>query len=128
MDTPEPRAFRPLILLCRLLMVFLTCRDNHMHHLRLAKEGRMSKKGPLAHNIFVTEEMSSASGVNLPSSSLTALRLLSILPPSSQADVPRVVKDLKVKKARFEAKQAREAIAEVPGLVPQDYCRAVVGC
>ena len=82
------------------------------------KEGRLSKKGPLAHNIFATEEMSSASGVNLPSSSLTALRLLSILPPSSQADVPRVVKDLKAKKARFEAKQAREVMAQVPGLVP----------
>lgn len=83
------------------------------------KEGRKLKKGPMAHNAFVAE-MSSASGVDLPSSSLSALRLLAILPPSSQADVPRVVKDLKVKKAWFDAKQARETTAnlKVPGRVP----------
>lgn len=80
------------------------------------KEGRRLKKGPMAHSTFVTGAMSSASSVNLPSSSLSALRLLSVLPPSSQADVPRVVKDLEAKKTWFEAKQAREAMAKVPGL------------
>ena len=38
---------------------------------------------------------------------LTALLSLSIPPPTSTADVPRVIEDLKTKKAWFEANQAR---------------------
>ena len=58
---------------------------------------------------------SSSSNVNFPFATLSALLSLSIPPPSSQADVPRVVEDLKTKKAWYEANQARvtsEAIAK----------------
>jgi hypothetical protein len=61
------------------------------------------------------EASSSSSNVNVPFATLSALFSLSIPPPSSQADVPRVVEDLKTKKAWFEANQARvtaEAIAK----------------
>jgi hypothetical protein len=49
-----------------------------------------------------------ASGnLNLPFSTLSALLTLSIPPPSSSADVPRVIEDLKTKKAWYEANQSR---------------------
>ncbi len=48
-----------------------------------------------------------ASGqLNVPLPTLTALLSLSIPPPTSTTDVPRVVEDLKTKKAWFEANQA----------------------
>jgi hypothetical protein len=52
-------------------------------------------------------EMSNAPGIDLSLSTLSTLHSLSILPPSSQADVPRVIEDLKAKKARFEMNRAR---------------------
>jgi hypothetical protein len=77
------------------------------------------KKGPKANGAAATtaaaEASSSSSNVNVPFATLSALFSLSIPPPSSQADVPRVVEDLKTKKAWFEANQARvtaEAIAK----------------
>jgi len=73
------------------------------------------KKGPKASGTDVTEAATSSSNVNVPFGTLSALLSLSIPPPSSQADVPRVVEDLKTKKAWFEANQARttaEAIAK----------------
>ncbi|KAI0269148.1 hypothetical protein BC834DRAFT_932144 [Gloeopeniophorella convolvens] len=79
------------------------------------------KKGPKANGAAAgaaaagTEATSSSSTVNVSFGTLTALLALSIPPPSSQADVPRVVEDLKMKKAWFEANQARvtaEAIAK----------------
>jgi DNA repair exonuclease SbcCD ATPase subunit len=75
-----------------------------------------SKKGNKADaNAPPVEATPSSSTVNVPFGTLSALLSLSIPPPSSQADVPRVVEDLKTKKAWFEANQARvtaEAIAK----------------
>jgi hypothetical protein len=45
---------------------------------------------------------------NIPLSNLSALLSLSIPPPVSNTDLPRVVDDLKTKKAWFEANQARQ--------------------
>ena len=45
--------------------------------------------------------------LNVPLPTLTALLSLSIPPPTSTADVPRAIEDLKTKKAWFEANQAR---------------------
>jgi hypothetical protein len=76
------------------------------------------KKGPKANGAATAatgESPSSSSNVNLPFATLSALLSMSIPPPSSQADVPRVVEDLKTKKAWFEVNQARvtaEAIAK----------------
>jgi uncharacterized coiled-coil DUF342 family protein len=76
------------------------------------------KKGPKANGAAANAEAtppSSASTVNVPFATLAALLSLSIPPPYSQADVPRVVEDLKTKKAWYEANQARvtaEAVAK----------------
>ena len=73
------------------------------------------KKGPKANGTAAAEAPSSSSNVNLPFATLSALLSMSIPPPSSQADVPRVVEDLKTKKAWFEANQVRvtaEAVAK----------------
>ena len=45
--------------------------------------------------------------LNIPFATLSALLSLSIPPPASSADVPRVIEDLNTKKAWFEANQAR---------------------
>ncbi|KAI0660954.1 hypothetical protein C8Q70DRAFT_973733 [Cubamyces menziesii] len=45
--------------------------------------------------------------LHVPLPTLSALLTLSIPPPTSIADVPRVIEDLKTKKAWFEANQAR---------------------
>jgi hypothetical protein len=75
-----------------------------------------SKKGNKADaSAPPVEATPSSSNVNVPFGTLSALLSLSIPPPSSQADVARVVEDLKTKKAWFEANQARmtaEAIAK----------------
>lgn len=74
-----------------------------------------SKKGKADTNAPPVEATPSSSNVNVPFGTLSALLSLSIPPPSSQADVARVVEDLKTKKAWFEANQARttaEAIAK----------------
>jgi hypothetical protein len=73
------------------------------------------KKGPKANGTVAADAPSGSSNVNLPFATLSALLSMSIPPPSSQADVPRVVEDLKTKKAWFEANQARvtaEAVAK----------------
>jgi hypothetical protein len=49
----------------------------------------------------------SSTQLNVPLATLSALLSLSIPPPTATADVPRVVEDLKTKKAWFEANQAR---------------------
>lgn len=56
-----------------------------------------------------------ATQLNVPLPTLSALLALSIPPPSSSVDVPRVIEDLKTKKAWFEANQKRvtaESIAK----------------
>ncbi|KAJ3985881.1 hypothetical protein F5890DRAFT_1082406 [Lentinula detonsa] len=54
-----------------------------------------------------------ASQLNLPFSTLSALLNFSIPPPTSSADIPRVIENLKTKKAWFEANQARQTAANV---------------
>jgi hypothetical protein len=49
----------------------------------------------------------SNSPLNVPLATLSALLTLSIPPPASAVDVPRVIEDLRTKKAWFEANQAR---------------------
>jgi len=49
----------------------------------------------------------SATQLNVPLPTLSALLSLSIPPPASNVDVPRVIEDLKTKKEWFEANQAR---------------------
>ncbi|KAJ3835573.1 hypothetical protein EV361DRAFT_845470 [Lentinula raphanica] len=54
-----------------------------------------------------------SSPLNLPFSTLTALSNFSIPPPTSNADIPRVIENLKTKKAWFEANQARQTAANI---------------
>ncbi|KAL5527669.1 hypothetical protein ACEPAG_6470 [Sanghuangporus baumii] len=54
-----------------------------------------------------TTPTASSGSLNVPLSTLTALLSLSIPPPASAADIPRVVSDLQKKKEWFEANQAR---------------------
>ena len=81
------------------------------------------KKGEVEDNYFVGKgkkakksggsktstpaEPSASTQLNVPLPTLSALLSLSISPPSVTADVPRVVEDLKTKKAWFEANQSR---------------------
>lgn len=54
-----------------------------------------------------TPAASTSDKLHIPFSNLSALLELSIPAPNSQADVPRVIEDLKTKKAWYEANQAR---------------------
>ncbi|OSD04280.1 hypothetical protein PYCCODRAFT_1433663 [Trametes coccinea BRFM310] len=70
-----------------------------------AKKGAAKPSAPAPETNGGSE---SASGqLNVPLPTLTALLSLSIPPPTSSADVSRVIEDLKTKKAWFEANQAR---------------------
>jgi len=55
----------------------------------------------------------SSSQLNLPFATLAALLNFSIPPPTSNADIPRVVENLKTKKEWFEANQARQTAANI---------------
>lgn len=66
------------------------------------KKGKGGKKGGAK-----ASEGETSGELNMPLGTLTALLSLSIPPPSSKEDVPRVVEDLKTKKAWFEANQKR---------------------
>ena len=71
---------------------------------------RVAEQGQHAHaHADSSANGSEASGdrLNMPLATLSALLSLSIPPPASSADLPRVVEDLKTKKAWFEANQAR---------------------
>ena len=81
------------------------------------------KKGEVEDNYFVGKgkkakksggskastqaEPTASTQLNVPLPTLSALLSLSIPPPSATADVPRVVDNLKTKKAWFEANQSR---------------------
>jgi len=68
-----------------------------------SKKGRKSNvKAPAAPS-----EGATSGRLDIPLSTLSALLTLSIPPPTSPADIPRVIDDLKVKKAWFEANQPR---------------------
>jgi len=54
-----------------------------------------------------TPTPSSSGKLQIPLATLRALLKMSIPPPSSPADVPRIVEDLKTKKAWYQANQAR---------------------
>ncbi|THH14675.1 hypothetical protein EW146_g5683 [Bondarzewia mesenterica] len=78
-------------------------------------KGKKGKKGGAKANGNNAPSETSSNNFNIPFATLSALLSLSIPPPASAADVPRVVEDLKKKKAWFEANQARvtgEAIAK----------------
>jgi len=69
----------------------------------------------------------SAEAFNAPLPTLTALLSMSILPPASKADVPRLIEDLNTKKLWFEANQNRvtaeniaKAQAEIKRLTKDD--------
>ena len=71
-------------------------------------KGKKSKKGQKAggrDSPALTTPSTSASQFNIPLSTLTALLSLSIPPPGSRDEIPRVVEDLKTKRAWFEANQ-----------------------
>lgn len=65
------------------------------------------KKGGKSAEKKEAAQSPASSALNIPLPTLTALLSLSIPPPASNADVPRVVEDLNTKKAWFEANQAR---------------------
>ena len=72
-------------------------------------KGKKGKKGtskPVSASNSNSSENPSGQ-LNIPLPTLTALLSLSIPPPTSSADSPRVVEDLKTKKAWYEANQAR---------------------
>ena len=83
----------------------------------VAGKGKKSKRGPKANgrNSPALSTPSTSSSFHIPLSTLTALLSLSIPPPGSKDEIPRVVEDLKTKKAWFEANQeltTKERIAK----------------
>lgn len=72
----------------------------------VGSKGKKGKKGPKPAPAPEAAE-TSGDKLNIPLPTLSALLSLSIPPPTSSADLPRVVEDLKTKKAWFEANQAR---------------------
>ncbi|KAG2367373.1 hypothetical protein BDR07DRAFT_1469647 [Suillus spraguei] len=85
-------------------MVALKKKDEESYFVGKGKKG---KKAPKAAPPVDT------SAIHLPYGQLSALLSLSIPPPTGQADVPRVIEDLKTKKAWFEANQARQTAENV---------------
>jgi hypothetical protein len=69
--------------------------------------GKGKKKGAKASNASGAQTPTTGSQLNIPLGILTALLDLSIPAPGSTTDVPRVIEDLKTKKAWFEANQER---------------------
>lgn len=55
----------------------------------------------------------SSGSLNVPLPTLSALLVLSIPPPASNADVPRLIEDLSTKKTWFEANQARVTASNI---------------
>lgn len=75
-----------------------------------AGKGKKGKKNSAAKGSGSTEPSTSTTSstqLNVPLPTLSALLSLSIPPPSATTDVPRVVEDLRTKKAWFEANQSR---------------------
>lgn len=81
-------------------------------------KGKKSKRGTKAngHNSpALSTPSTSSSHFHIPLPTLTALLGLSIPPPGSKDEIPRVIEDLKTKKAWFEANQelvTRENVAK----------------
>jgi hypothetical protein len=72
-----------------------------------AKGKKGGKKGGAKLEAATGEEASSSDKLQVPLATLSALLSLSIPPPTNSSDLPRVVEDLKTKKAWFEANQKR---------------------
>ncbi|EEB91775.1 hypothetical protein MPER_09813, partial [Moniliophthora perniciosa FA553] len=83
--------------------------DDDNYFVAKGRAGKAGKKTaqPKSSNGSAATEPSASSQLNLPFSTLSALLSLSIPPPTSAADIPRVVEDVGTKKAWFEANQAR---------------------
>ena len=74
----------------------------------VAGKGKKSKRGPKTNgrnSPALSTPSTSNSQFHIPFPTLTALLSLSIPPPGSKDEIPRVVEDLKTKKAWFEANQ-----------------------
>lgn len=71
-----------------------------------AKKGKKSPKSS-------TAPPTTSDTINLPYGQLSALLSLSIPPPTGQSEVPRVIEDLKTKKAWYEANQARQTAENI---------------
>jgi hypothetical protein len=97
------------------------------------KNKNKGKKGPKTNGsaqdggITPTSPTSANSSHNIPLSTLSALLSLSIPPPAANNDVSRVIDDLNIKKAWFEANQANvtaeniaKATAEIQRLTKRD--------
>ncbi|RXW25301.1 hypothetical protein EST38_g618 [Candolleomyces aberdarensis] len=86
----------------------------------VAKSKSKGKKTPKAESPATPSTPSA--NLQLPLPTLSALLALSIPPPASSADVPRVIEDLQTKKAWFEANQERvtaENIAKAKARIEQ---------
>jgi len=70
------------------------------------KKGQ-SKENGLSEESTAASPSSANTTLNVPLPTLSALLSLSIPPPASSVDVPRIIEDLKTKKTWFEANQAR---------------------
>lgn len=82
------------------------------------------QKGPKANSSSKPKETKETNGeapasatssgsLNVPLPTLSALLVLSIPPPASNADVPRLIEDLNTKKTWFEANQARVTASNI---------------
>jgi hypothetical protein len=72
-----------------------------------AKAKKGSSKANGTGTTTPTNSTNANTSLNVPLPTLTALLSLSIPPPASNLDLPRLVEDLNTKKAWFEANQAR---------------------
>ncbi|KAG1754046.1 uncharacterized protein EDB91DRAFT_1077686 [Suillus paluster] len=85
-------------------MVAQKKKDEESYFVGKAKKGKKAPK---------TTSPAETNAIHLPYGQLSALLSLSISPPSGQADVPRVIENLKTKKAWYEANQARQTAENV---------------
>ncbi|KAG1892445.1 hypothetical protein F4604DRAFT_1672457 [Suillus subluteus] len=85
-------------------MVALKKKEEESYFVGKGKKGKKTSKAA---------SPADTSAIHLPYGQLSALLSLSIPPPTGQADVPRVIEDLKTKKAWFEANQARQTAENI---------------
>lgn len=74
-------------------------RDEETYFMGKGKRGKKDKVPKIAHETGALK--------NLPFGTITALSKLAIPLPTATGDIPRVIEDLKTKKAWYEANQAR---------------------
>lgn len=80
-------------------------------------KSKKAKKGGAKNNVSseepATPSTPTSTQLSVPLPTLSALLSLSIPPPSASSDVPRVVEDLKTKKAWFQANQERVTAEQI---------------